>query len=318
MNRAALWMLRALRCRCEKLRDRLENDLKEPQDGADARTPLTKTRVPAWQNTLRDMRRQLRKAELRRPFSEVERPEITAAGLNAIAANPLYARFWRLGWRALRQSGSRHEPADLLPLPPTWEIYERWCVAEMKKVLPARLGKSRQGWSEDPNGRPSDKNKIDERKWILDLNANHRLILQSQTHFSNKRDKRKGQPQDEGWSVSRQRRPDIVLLREKDGRVEKFLILDAKYTATNLVEVVGDTAHAYQDGLRWGMAGKRPTATIILAPTTKKVKARGWLTDPEFVRKHRIGVVELRPGTELPAWLPDLLIDPAPETAHEG
>ena len=318
VNRAALWMLRALRRRCEELPDRLSRVIrKEPQSAKDTRTPLTK-RESRWQQTLLDIGIRLRKAERRRPFSEVERSEITAAGLNAIAGSPLYARFWRLGWRALRQSGSRHEPADLLPLPPTWEIYERWCVAEMKKVLPARLGKSRRGWSEDPNGRPSDKNKIDERKWILDLNANHRLILQSQTHFSNKRDKRKGQPQDEGWSVSRQRRPDIVLLREKDGRVEKFLILDAKYTATNLVEVVGDTAHAYQDGLRWGMAGKRPTATIILAPTTKKVKARGWLTDPEFVRKHRIGVVELRPGTELPAWLPDLLIDPAPETAHEG
>ena len=317
VNRAALWMLRALRRRCEELPDRLSRVIrKEPQSAKDTRTPLTK-RESRWQQTLLDIGIRLRKAERRRPFSEVERSEITAAGLNAIAGSPLYARFWRLGWRALRQSGDRHEPVDLLPLPPTWEIYERWCVAEMKKLLPAWLGKSRQEWFE-LNRRPSDRNKIDERKWVLDLNANHRLILQSQTHFSNKRDNRKGQPQHEGWSVSQQRRPDIVLLREQDGCLEDFLVLDAKYTAANIVKEVGETAHAYQDGLRWGMAGKRPTATIILAPNAEEVADPGWLTDPEFVTKHRIGVVELRPGAKPPDWLRDFVTGVTANSAREG
>ena len=315
-NRAALAMLRMLRLRCKSLPYRLKG-LEEGKSGKETRTPLERRRE-GWEKTLGDMERRLHAAERQKPFSEVERPEITAAGLNAIAADPLYARFWKVAWAALRKRGAQEHPQAMLPLPPTWEIYERWCVADLKNSLTAWLDKSSQEWADNPNKRPSNKHGIDERKWILDLNANDRLILQSQTHFSNKKDNKKGQPQLEGWSVSRQRKPDIVLLREQDGRVEKFLILDAKYTATNLVEEVGDTAHAYQDGLRWGMKSKRPSATIILAPNTEQVNDRGWLTDPEFVREHRIGVVELRPGAELPAWLADLLIDPVPEATHEG
>ena len=317
VNRATLWMLRALRRRCEELPDQLSK-LKEPQK--DTRTSLTK-RISRWKHTVRDMSLQLRKAERGRPFSEVERPEITAAGLNAVAADPRYGRFWKVAWAALRKRGDQRHPDTMLPLPPTWEIYERWCVAELKNSLTAWLDKSPQEWADNPNKRLSNKHGIDERKWILDLNANDRLALQSQTHFSNKKDNKKGQPQREGWSVSRQRKPDIVLLREQNREVVEFFLFDAKYTAKkNLLKAVGNTAHAYQDSLRWGVheGGRRPSATLIVAPNTKKVNAAGWLTDPEFVREHRIGVVELRPGVKPPDWLHDFVTGTGPDGANDG
>ena len=130
-NRAALAMLRALRRRSEALPPRLEELGKR---SSETRTDLT-ARLPRWKEILGGMERRFRAAERRTPFSEVKRPEITAAGLNAIAGNPLYARFWRLGWEALRRGIHRLDPRDMLPLAPTWEIYERWCFVALAKQL---------------------------------------------------------------------------------------------------------------------------------------------------------------------------------------
>ena len=66
--------------------------------------------------------------QLRRPpFRDVTRPEITAAGLNAIASHPMYARAWRLGWKSMRAGVAGRTSADRLWTSPTWEVYERWC-----------------------------------------------------------------------------------------------------------------------------------------------------------------------------------------------
>ena len=290
-NRAALAMLRALRRRSEALPPRLEE--LAGKRSSKTRTDLT-ARLPRWKEILGGMERRFRAAERRTPFSEVKRPEITAAGLNAIAGNPLYARFWRLGWEALRRGVHRLDPSDMLPLAPTWEIYERWCFVALAKQLSEWLPDL--GW-EDRGGTGSD------HRRFVGCRGGAKLTLQSQATFVNPR----GQPQSGGWSVSRERRPDILLRREQNGCLEDFLVLDAKYTAANLVEAVGDTAHTYQDGLRWGIKGERPSATVILAPNAGEVAHPGWLTDPEFVKEHRIGVVELRPGAKPPDWLRDFV-----------
>ena len=290
-NRAVLAMLRALRRRSEALPPRLEE--LAGKRSSKTRTDLT-ARLPRWKEILSEMERRFRAAERRRPFSEVKRPEITAAGLNAIAGNPLYARFWRLGWEALRRGVHRLDPKDLLPLAPTWEIYERWCFVALAKQLSEWLPDL--GWG-SRGGTGSD------RRHFVGRRNGAVLTLQSQATFGNPR----GQPQSRGWSVSRERRPDILLRREQNGCLKDFLVLDAKYTAANLVEAVGDTAHAYQHGLRWGIAGKWPSATVILAPNAGEVAHPGWLTDPEFVKEHRIGVVELRPGAKPPDWLRDFV-----------
>ena len=301
-NRAALAMLRALRRRSEALPPRLEE--LAGKRSSETRTDLT-ARLPRWKEILGGMERRFRAAERRTPFSEVKRPEITAAGLNAITGNPLYARFWRLGWEALRRGVHRLDPRDMLPLAPTWEIYERWCFVALAKQL--------SEWVPDLDWGSRGGTGSDRRHFVGRRNGAV-LTLQSQATFGNSR----GQPQDGAWSVSRERRPDILLRREQNGCLKDFLVLDAKYTAANLVEAVGDTSHAYQHGLRWGTAGKRPSATVILAPNAGEVAHPGWLTDPEFVKEHRIGVVELRPGTKPPDWLRDLVTTATRDGAREG
>ena len=100
----------------------------------DTRTAVA-NRVDRWNQILDEMGRTFATAERRRPFGEVRRPEITAAGLNAVAAHPLYGRFWRVGWEALRRGLYRLDPEDRMPLSPTWELYERWCFVALARKL---------------------------------------------------------------------------------------------------------------------------------------------------------------------------------------
>lgn len=67
-----------------------------------------------------------------------------------------------------------------------------------------------------------------------------------------------------------------------------------------------ESAHPYQDALRW--ADERPRATLLLVPDATEVR---WLSGLEFVREHRVGAVSLRPGTGLSSWLQDFLLRPA-------
>lgn len=126
-NRCVFFMLQALRLRCRALAGRLEKLAKKPTE--ETRTGIA-NRVCRWKQILGEMERGFAGVQRRRPFHDVRRPEITVAGLNAVAAHPLYARFWRVGWEALRRGVHRLDPQDLLPLSPTWEIYERWLSSD--------------------------------------------------------------------------------------------------------------------------------------------------------------------------------------------
>ncbi len=131
-NRCVFFMLQALRLRCRALADRLER--LATRRAAETSTGIA-NRIGRWKRILGETERGFAWAQHRRPFREVRRPEITVAGLNAVAAHPLYARFWRVGWEALRRGVHRLDPQDLLPLSPTWEIYERWCFVALAGKL---------------------------------------------------------------------------------------------------------------------------------------------------------------------------------------
>ncbi len=284
-NRAALAMLRALRRRAAALLLRLEKL-------AEKRSSSTETdlrpRLRRWKEILEGMERRFRAAERSVPFSETTRAEITAAGLNAVAGHPRYARFWQVAWAALRRGVRAEDPEDLLPLAPSWELYERWCFV----ALANRLGFS-------PRGAAGD----DRRSLVRTGGDGAKLTLQLQATFPSTR----GRPRQNGaWSVAAERRPDIVLRRDDGATRPRFLLFDAKYKSAGLPDSVAHTANAYQDGLRWGDPGARPSATLILAPNADEVRHPGWLTDPEFIAEHRVGVVELRPGVEPPDWISDL------------
>ena len=240
------------------------------------------------------MEREFATAERRRPFSEVQRAEVTAAGLNAVAAHPLYGRFWRVGWEALRRGVYRLDPKDLLPLSPTWEIYERWCFVALARKL--------REWLPDYAWNNAGVTGSDRRSVIGTRGDGHRVSLHLQKVFS----KTDGIQKNEAWSVSRQCRPDLVLTSTRDGAV-RFIVLDAKYRAReqNILAGMAESVHLYHDALRWG--SRRPDLALLLVPNADETE---WLTREDYVDKHRVGVVALRLDIEPPDWFRDLI------TAH--
>ena len=171
-NRCILAMLHALRLRCRELAPRLDNLARSPVD--DTRTAVT-NRIDRWKQILGEMGRAFATAERRRPFRDVRRPEITAAGLNAVAAHPLYARFWRVGWEALRRGVCRLDPEDRLPLSPTWEIYERWCFVALARKL--------REWLPEYEWRNTGLTDSDRRRLTGRRADGHRITLHLQRTF---------------------------------------------------------------------------------------------------------------------------------------
>lgn len=293
-NRCILYMLRALLLRCRTLAERLPR-IEERAENADSETRSgTAGRVGRWLEILGVMERGFSTAERRPPFKEVRRPEVTAAGLNAVAAHPLYARFWRVGWEALRRGVYRLDPQDLLPLSPTWELYERWCFVALAKKLQEWLPDF--AWS-NAGVTGSDRRRLDGRH-----SDGRRVTLRLQQTFSSTN----GKEQVESWSISRECRPDLVVTMESAGEMTRFVVLDAKYRAraSSVISGMMESVHPYADALRWGP--RRPDRTLLLVPNAEEAE---WLTRADYVETHRAGVVALRPDIDLPAWFRKLFTD---------
>ena len=277
VNRCLFYSLRALIRRCKNLRDRLETQATQ------ADSPIAQ-RWPEWKKFLDSFHQKLKTLEHCLPFPEVTKAEVTAAGLNAVSAHPLCARFWRVSWEALRHGVTGPEPADWLPLNPTWELYERWCFLALRRWLQELLPDAVDWWDSSPFGA--------DRLLNGQLSNGTTVRLHLQRTFGSS----KNRPR-EFWSISGKRRPDIVLDWQR-GDDSGFLIFDAKYRVTraNVLDAM-ESAHLYNDSLR--MNQMRPVASVLLTPACTEVP---WLETPEFFDEHRSGVLPLHPDQELPCW----------------
>lgn len=292
-NRCILAMLRALHLRCRELSKSLKGLAQKPPN--DTRTAVA-NRVDRWNQILGEMGRTFATAERRRPFKEVRRPEITAAGLNAVAAHPLYARFWRVGWEALRRGVYRLDPEDRLPLSPTWEIYERWCFV----ALARNLGE----WLPEYEWKTMGLTDSDRRQFADRRADGNRITLHLQRTFGNT----KGRERNGSWSISSEFRPDLVMTSQSADGLKRFVVLDAKYraSAAGILSGMAESAHLYADALRWGPF--RAERTLLLVPNAADAE---WLTTADYVEKHHVGIVALRPDLEMPEWFRELLTDDA-------
>ena len=281
-NRAALFMLRALRRRAAGVLELLRERVREEHDGVGTRTSIG-PKLPRWEEILKRMSQSFERAERRSPFRDVRRPELTAAGLNAVAAHPVYARFWRIGWEALRRGAYPLQAQDELPLSPTWEIYERWCFVELARRLRDLLPED--DWKESRTSEGGDRRSVRFRR---SDGAKCTLFLQ----------KTASRAKSGLRSVSRQCVPDLVLRWRVAGDAG-FVTFDAKYRSgeSTILSGMGESAHLYQDALRWD--GDRADRTLLLVPDTREVP---WLAEAGFIEENRVGAVTLRPGTGLPDW----------------
>ena len=211
------------------------------------------------------------------PLADVKRREISAAGLNAVSADPAYSNAYGSGWRILRRGTEGPPRAERMWISPTWEIYERWCFVQLCDAV--QEAKPEYSWS-----------KLRTNKWnataVLKGSARGgrsiELLLQPRFPAGDKR------PNIGLRSVSGLREPDIVLMRT-DGDMQKWHVLDAKYRSgrSNVLEAMA-SAHIYRDALRWNE--HRPESAVLLVPRAGDVE---WLERPGFVKRHRVGVCAL-------------------------
>lgn len=275
-NRCIKAMAQAVLRRVIDCRERLAIKVRKQRESS-TRTTLA-SRWPARERFLLGLEHQLGRA-LRGPvLSAVTRPEITAAGLNTISAQPVYARTHRLGWRALGLGFTEGGPEEDLWLPPTWELYERWCFVAMRQVLRDRFGFAAIPAAITPRA---------ECDWLGVDHCGRRAWLGFQVACPTWSMK----PNHGFRSLAVTRYPDLVLTLEV-GETRRWWVFDAKYRASRAAVVDSMTsAHLYHDGLRWH--GLRPERSLLMVPAGGGAP---WLEEPEFHAEHRVGVVVAGPG----------------------
>lgn len=262
------------------LRDELESIVeKEPE--STTRTALA-ARWPRRREFLDRLMTRLRHFQRIPPLADVKRREISAAGLNAVSADPAYSNAYGSGWRILRRGAEGPPRAERMWISPTWEIYERWCFVQLCDAV--REVKPEYSWS-----------KLRTNKWKSTAalrgstsgNRSIELLLQPRFPAGDRG------PNAGFRSISGSREPDIVLTRT-DGDMQKWYVLDAKYRSgrSNVLEAMA-SAHVYRDALRWN--GRKPENAVLLVPRAGDAE---WLEQPDFIEKHRVGVCALDTDTD--------------------
>lgn len=283
-NRALKFLVTAVLQRVRAVTDALHQRVSR-EVASETRTPLA-SRWPVRRQFLLDAEQRLQLALRQVPFPHVRRAEVSAAGLNAVSADPLYARAWGRGWRALRQGIESDTTDERMWISPSWEIYERWCFMKLGRLLELHAPQWQWQWRRGGN------------RWSGAL-AGRVAELRLQPTFRTREKESPGR-----WSVSKQREPDIVL-RVSVGDDHRFLVFDAKYRATraNVLDAM-QSAHIYQDSLRIG--AQRPEASLLLVPANE---GAAWLGDAAFQAEHKVGVHVMAPGGEpvLPPVVVELL-----------
>lgn len=243
------------------------------------RDPDLQRKIPRRLQVLRAASAELSRIRRAAPFSAVRAAEVSAAGLNAIAAHPDYARANLSAWRALRR-GIAGNAIEALPFSPTWQVYERWCFMRISEELMKQF----------PDATWTIRSPL---KCVGSIhNATVTLHLQPTFHAWGNRGGH------EFRSLSRQREPDMVLAVESGSEVQ-FLVLDAKYRVSrdNVLDAMS-SAHIYNDSLRW--RGHIPSGSYLLLPRTGQVD---WLRDASFRDEHKVGVFALSPTcTDIDLW----------------
>lgn len=229
------------------------------------------------------------------PFVDIAGAETSAAGLTQIAAHPRYARAYRLGTQALRVAAGGAEQDDQLPVTPSWGVYETWCYITVAQLLEQFVDGPLSVTRSAPTstdlalaGRLPDGRLVE----VL-----FQAVFPSEAPFA----------QSAAWSISRERRPDIVLV-VTGGATRRWIVLDAKYRSgrDNTLQAM-ESAHIYRDALRLGRTP--PEGVLLLLPGAASVPS---LETQDFWEEHKVGALSefamngpgtTRLATLISAWL---------------
>lgn len=212
------------------------------------------------------------------PFTAVKAGAAGSSGLTQVAAHPSYNRAYRLGCAAMASRVEGDQSLDQLHISPSWGIYETWCflqvVACLEQLLDIKLTpiKSKVVGAQLAFHAPVGSSHVVEVLFQAKFPA-------SEPHVNKL-----------GWSISRERVPDILIV-EHQGTTRRSLILDAKWRSgrSNVLKAM-ESAHIYHDSLRLGLdlAAERPDRCILLLPGASDVESLG---ESNFILAHGVGAI---------------------------
>jgi hypothetical protein len=219
-------------------------------------------------------------------------PEPTSeAALLVVLGDPIYTRIHRIGRRFISPM-FRYSP-DIQEYPaavrPSFHMYEIWCFLAIARQFQALL----PDWKWSHHGLQK----------LMSLSGSGVgakyeatcttgcLRLEFNPTFSGFLTRKNSAR----WTLSTERRPDIVVSWLPSKGEPAWVCLDSKYRAgrKNLGQAF-ESIHIYRDALRDNNAGGACRAVYLLAPK-RTSKTAEWFSE-EFRREHKAGICELRPG----------------------
>lgn len=296
VNRYVVWLVRRVVATLENVVRTLLRQAKV-QGGANADTGAwCEARASVIDNSLTALNAVFSRSELAR----LAPAPPTEAALLILVDDPVYARLHRLGRLLLRPQFQLPPNVGSCPAPvrPSYDLYELWCFLALRRHLGATIQNAT--WMDDAldslrllngTGEGAECHALLPGGGELNLLFNPTFPGWLSRGSSSR------------WSISGERRPDIVVnYRSPDGSLE-WLCLDAKYrvSRTGIADAFS-SAHIYRDALRWSAAApedepKRVRGAVLLVPRMDDA-CRPWFS-PEFLADNGVGVFALSPKNGL-------------------
>jgi hypothetical protein len=267
-NRVLLGLLKRFRATLIALREkvsalRLNADKDEQQNRRDRRIAV-----------LDQLEAKATKLIQHHPFTAVKTGAAGSSGLTQVAAHPVYNKAYRLGCAAMASRVEGEQSFDQLHMPPSWGIYESWCflqtLACLEQLLDIKMTAAK------PKAVQA------QLAFHAQLSSTHTIEVLFQASFPSS----KPYAGRVGWSISRERVPDILIVEHK-ASTSRSVVLDAKWRSgrRNVLEAM-ESAHIYHDSLR--IDHLAPSRCVLLMPGAREVESIG---ESEFINTHRVGAI---------------------------
>jgi len=289
-NQKLLALLKRFRATVLMLREKVETgSLGIPTEEQDLR-------IEHRLHVLDELETRTSKLILGRPFSETSKAQTSSSGLTQIAAQPNYSKAYRLGSRSLALGVDGADQSDDLHVANSWGIYETWCYLTVLECINGLVGGKLRATQPSAVSAKLAFSAVISKSCTLEIlfQANFPSINPSQGRL--------------GYSISKMRIPDIVLISKIDNTVQS-MILDAKWRSgkENVLDAM-QSAHIYHDSLRVDQLP--PSSCLLLFPGNDTVPE---LEQKDYISTHGVGALSNfnigMPGLEqlkniLSSWLP--------------
>jgi hypothetical protein len=211
----------------------------------------------------------------------------TEAAMAVLLGEPHYARVVGLARPFLALSITTDETEAAVPMRPTYGLYEVWCLATVSKALEAvypSMVWSVQGVSQLLRPGHTGSGFV-----TTGSSGEEHIELRFNARFRSFHASPHGR-----FSITAERRPDLVIGHRGAGKAPAWLFLDAKYrVGSNLLEAF-DSAHIYRDSLRWDEFGGQPACGALLSPAESPETTVYFRED--YRARYGLGAFALRPG----------------------